>query len=75
MLRPDVVVPQRAGFLLRKDDNHAPSVVEALEHAASLAAGGLRGLDLHDLELHFAAWSGDLDGLALLVADDRLADR
>src|SRR6476469_7926096 len=33
------------------------------------------GLDLHDLELHLAARSGDLDRLALLLADDRLADR
>jgi hypothetical protein len=35
----------------------------------------LGGLDLEDLELQRAARRGDLDGLALLVADDRLADR
>src|SRR5581483_686614 len=34
----------------------------------------LRGLDLEDLVLHRATWSRDLDGLALFVADDRLAD-
>src|SRR5207244_5337886 len=35
---------------------------------------GLSGFDLEDLELHRAARSGDLDGLALLLADDGLAD-
>src|SRR5207244_6898301 len=35
---------------------------------------GLSGFDLEDLELHRAARSGDLDGLALLLADDRHAD-
>src|SRR6266498_3026677 len=34
----------------------------------------LRCLDLEDLELEHAARCGDLDGLALLVADDGLAD-
>src|SRR6266536_2506962 len=32
------------------------------------------GLYLEDLELHRPARSGDLDGLALLLPDDRLAD-
>src|SRR5262249_15556512 len=34
----------------------------------------LRGFDFEDLELQRAARSRDLDGLALLLADDRLAD-
>src|SRR4051794_16920483 len=34
-----------------------------------------RSPDLEDLELHRAARSLDLDGLALLLADDRLPDR
>src|SRR4051794_31437065 len=38
-------------------------------------ASGLRRLDVHDLELELAARRGDLDGLALLAAHDRLADR
>src|SRR5438094_1011219 len=44
---------------------------------ASLVAvrDGLRRLDVHDLELELAARGGDLDGVALLAAHDRLADR
>src|ERR1041385_7373169 len=34
----------------------------------------LRGLDFEDLELERAARGGDRHGLALLLADDRLAD-
>src|SRR5215207_3789122 len=34
-----------------------------------------RGLDLEDLELERSTRRGDRDGLALLLADDRLADR
>src|SRR5262249_26051463 len=38
--------------------------------------GPLRRLDLHDLDLHLAAAGRhDLDGLALLAADDRLPHR
>src|SRR4051794_9892746 len=35
----------------------------------------LGGLDLQDLELHRAARGRDFNRLALLLADDRLADR
>src|SRR5262245_46988781 len=39
-------------------------------------AAALRGLDLHDLELHLrAARRHDLHGLALLATQDRLPDR
>jgi tRNA-dihydrouridine synthase B len=37
--------------------------------------GELRGFDVEDLELERAAGGDDLDDLALLAADDRLADR
>src|SRR4051794_543143 len=42
---------------------------------ATALSAGLRGLDLEDLELERAARCRDLDDLALLVAEDRLADR
>src|SRR3954468_23498965 len=38
-------------------------------------AARLRRFDLEDLELELAARRSDLDGLALLLADDRLAHR
>ena len=44
-----------------------------IETAARLR--GLRGLDVHDLVLQGAARGRDLDGLALLAAQDRPADR
>src|SRR4051812_37457862 len=43
-------------------------------HGAPWARRTSRCFDLEDLVLHRAARSGDLDGLALLVADDRLAN-
>src|SRR5215203_5297746 len=41
----------------------------------TIRAAVLGGLDVHDLELEGAARCGYLDRLALLLADDRLADR
>src|SRR3954471_17355984 len=41
----------------------------------SILLPSLGCFDLEDLELHRAARGRDLDGLALLLADDRLADR
>src|SRR5690349_3185656 len=40
----------------------------------SIVLPSLSGLDFQDLELHSPARGRDLDGLALLLADDRLAD-
>src|SRR6185503_6208890 len=40
----------------------------------SIVLPSLSGLDFQDLELHRPARGRDLDGLALLLADDRLAD-
>ncbi len=45
------------------------------ERKRELSLGALGGFDLEDLELQAAARRGDLDRLALLLADDRLADR
>src|SRR5581483_7639219 len=42
---------------------------------AAFRAEPLGGFDVHDLELQLAARRGDFDGLALLAAHDRLADR
>src|SRR6185312_15636937 len=50
----------------------ATPTVEAAPASAGVAV--LRGLDFQDLELHRPARGRDLDGLALLLADDRLAD-
>src|SRR4029079_15010343 len=48
--------------------------VQASDVTSDTATSGR--LDLHDLELdHGAAGGRDLDGLALLATDDRLADR
>src|SRR5712691_2225187 len=74
MLGADVVVAERAGLVLREDDDLSSTLREALEHLAP-AYRVLRGLDLEDLVLHGAARGRDLDGLALLVTDDRAADR
>src|SRR6266516_1736509 len=49
--------------------------VAMVGESSPAAAGGLRRLDVHDLELERAARGRDLDGLALLAAHDRLAHR
>ena len=39
VLRPDVVVTEAAGLLLREDDSLARALGEALEHASSVTNG------------------------------------
>src|SRR5436190_20249041 len=51
------------------EDDHQPEIMTARE--ARRISGPF---DLDDLELERSARRGDLDGLALLVADDGLAD-
>ena len=75
VLRPDVVVLESPRLVLCKDDDLTRILGKALEHAPSLAAP-LRGFDIEDLVLQSpAARRRHLDGFALFLADDRLADR
>src|SRR6266566_3011136 len=62
--------------------NHSPpgpvdreALLQISPHVAPKARRTSRGFDLEDLVLHRATGRGHLDRLALLVADDRLANR
>src|SRR6266566_2436123 len=62
--------------------NHSPpgpvdreALLQISRHGAPKARRTSRGFDLEDLVLHRATGRGHLDRLALLVADDRLANR